>query len=180
LEEQIDEASRPEDQGDSIGVRVNLSRFAMSSESFRRPLEPQSNIPEEILLMVQRNLFALHSFLEGNPHLFHSATGDYSGARAAPASDQEAWKVNYIHLHLVSQLTDQRFQAEQKSVADLQALLARTIEGVSFFLLLIDHRIGELIGRWVYSFTFIVICCLTEYCIPKSERMPPPRRLSAL
>ncbi|KAF8507029.1 nucleoporin [Russula emetica] len=90
---------------------------------------PQSNIPEEILLMVQRNLFALHSFLEGNPHLFHSATGDYSGARAAPTSDQEAWK------------------AEQKSVAELQALLARTIEGVSFFLLLIDHRIGELVGQ---------------------------------
>jgi nuclear pore complex protein Nup155 len=44
--------------------------------------------------MVQRNLVALHSFLEGNPHLFHSATGDYSGARAAPASDQEAWKVD--------------------------------------------------------------------------------------
>ncbi|KAI9512809.1 nucleoporin [Russula earlei] len=90
---------------------------------------PQSNIPEDILLMVQSNLFALHSFLEGNPHLFHSATGDFSGARAAPASDQEAWK------------------AEQKSVAELQALLARTIEGVSFFLLLIDHRIGELIGQ---------------------------------
>ncbi|KAI0304810.1 nucleoporin [Russula brevipes] len=98
---------------------------------------PQSNIPEEILLMVQSNLFALHSFLEGNPHLFHSATGDYSGARAAPASDQEAWK------------------AEQKSVAELQALLARTIEGVSFFLLLIDHRIGELIGQYAYaSMTF--------------------------
>ncbi|KAH9044824.1 nucleoporin [Lactarius pseudohatsudake] len=54
---------------------------------------------------------ALHNFLEGNPHLFHSTTGDYSSARAAPASDQEAWK------------------AEQKSVAELQALLARTIEG---------------------------------------------------
>ncbi|KAI0257476.1 nucleoporin [Lactifluus subvellereus] len=90
---------------------------------------PQSNIPEEILFVVHKNLFALRGFLEGNPHLFHSATGDYSGARAAPASDQEAWK------------------AEQKSVAELQALLARTIEGVSFFLLLTDHRIGELIGQ---------------------------------
>lgn len=90
---------------------------------------PHSNVPEDILLMVQRNLEALHNFLEGNPHLFHSTTGDYSSARAAPASDQEAWK------------------AEQKSVAELQALLARTIEGVSFFLLLIDHRIGELIGQ---------------------------------
>src|SRR5216684_733333 len=56
--------------------------------------------------MVQKNLFALHSFLEGNPHLFHSATGDYSGARAAPTSDQEAWKVDYIYLELVSQSTD--------------------------------------------------------------------------
>jgi nuclear pore complex protein Nup155 len=55
-----------------------------------------------MLLMVQRNLFALHSFLEGNPHLFHSATGDYSGARAAPASDQEAWKVNQNHNPLTS------------------------------------------------------------------------------
>ncbi|KAI0274723.1 nucleoporin [Gloeopeniophorella convolvens] len=90
---------------------------------------PQSNIPEDVLVMVQRNLFALNTFLEGNPHLFHSATGDYSGARAAPASDQEAWK------------------AEQKSVAELQALLARTIEGISFFILLIDHRINELIGQ---------------------------------
>ena len=55
-----------------------------------------------MLLMVQRNLFALHSFLEGNPHLFPSATGDYSGARAAPASDQEAWKVNQNHKSLTS------------------------------------------------------------------------------
>lgn len=46
-----------------------------------------------------------------------------------------------------NRLINVSFQAEQKSVAELQALLARTIEGVSFFLLLIDHRIGELIGQ---------------------------------
>jgi nuclear pore complex protein Nup155 len=45
-------------------------------------------------------------------------------------------------------------------VAELQSLLARTIEGVSFFLLLIDHRIGELIGQWVSSFG--LIGCLTD------------------
>ncbi len=39
-------------------------------------------------------------------------------------------------------------------MAELQALLARTIEGVSFFLLLIDHRIGELISQWVYRPSF--------------------------
>jgi nuclear pore complex protein Nup155 len=54
--------------------------------------------------MVQRNLFALHGFLEGNPHLFHSATGDYSGARAAPASDQEAWKVVSVPLQPSSRI----------------------------------------------------------------------------
>lgn len=49
--------------------------------------------------------------------------------RAAPANDQEAWK------------------AEQHSVAQIQALLSRTIEGISFFLLLNDHQIGQLISK---------------------------------
>ncbi|KAI0068445.1 nucleoporin [Artomyces pyxidatus] len=88
-----------------------------------------TNIPQDILFIIQKNLYALKDFLEKNPQLFHSATGDYTGARSAPASDQEAWK------------------AEQNSVAQLQALLARTIEGASFFLLLNDHRIGELIAQ---------------------------------
>jgi nuclear pore complex protein Nup155 len=46
-------------------------------------------------------------------------------------------------------------------VAELQALLARTIEGVSFFLLLIDHHIGELISQWVSS------SALVDYVIDK-------------
>ncbi|KAA1468695.1 nucleoporin [Dentipellis sp. KUC8613] len=89
-----------------------------------------SNLSEDILLMVQKNLYALKEFVDQNPHLFHSTTaGEYAGARAAPANDQEAWK------------------AEQTSVAELQSLLARTIEGASFFLLLNDHRIGDLIAQ---------------------------------
>jgi nuclear pore complex protein Nup155 len=67
--------------------------------------------------------------------------------RSSPAEFQN-WLIN-IYL-----------QAEQKSVAELQALLARTIEGVSFFLLLIDHRIGELIGQYVLS--LIVTHCMTK------------------
>jgi nuclear pore complex protein Nup155 len=38
-------------------------------------------------------------------------------------------------------------QAEQKSVAELQSLLSRTIEAVSFVLLLNDYRLGELIAK---------------------------------
>ena len=44
--------------------------------------------------MVQKNLFALKDLLDQNPHLFHSATGDYAGARVASAGEQEAWKVS--------------------------------------------------------------------------------------
>lgn len=99
--------------------------------------------------MVQKNLFALKDFLDKNPHLFHSGTADYTGARAAPASDQEAWKVRFTCLCRCRRFIDMRphSQAEQNSVAQLQTLLARTIEGASFFLLLNDHRIGELIAQ---------------------------------
>ena len=66
-------------------------------------------------------------------------------------------------------------QAEQKSVAELQALLARTIEGVSFFLLLIDHRIGELIGQWVYP-----LFTISTLLMNLPERMTLLRNLSTL
>jgi nuclear pore complex protein Nup155 len=38
-------------------------------------------------------------------------------------------------------------QFEQQSVMQLQALLSRTIEAISFILLLHDHRMGEIIAR---------------------------------
>jgi len=38
-------------------------------------------------------------------------------------------------------------QAEQKSVGELQSLLSRTIEALSFVLLLNDYRLGELIAK---------------------------------
>ena len=39
------------------------------------------------------------------------------------------------------------YEAEQHSVAQIQTLLARTVEGISFFLLLNDHQIGQLISK---------------------------------
>ncbi|KAI0033421.1 nucleoporin [Vararia minispora EC-137] len=88
-----------------------------------------SNLPEDLLIMVKNNLCALKDFLDKNPLLFHSSASELTGARATAAADQEAWK------------------AEQHSVAELQALLGRTIEGITFFVLLNDHRLGELISR---------------------------------
>lgn len=39
------------------------------------------------------------------------------------------------------------FKAEQSSVAQLQTLLTRTIEAISFVLLLNDYRLGDLIAQ---------------------------------
>ncbi|KII93895.1 hypothetical protein PLICRDRAFT_36114 [Plicaturopsis crispa FD-325 SS-3] len=89
----------------------------------------QLNIAENLLLAVQKNSYALKDFLDRNPQLFHSSPGDPSSARTAPGGEQEAWK------------------AEQSSVAQLQTLLTRSIEAISFVLLLNDYRLGELIGQ---------------------------------
>jgi len=74
-------------------------------------------------------LFALKELLDTNPQLFHSTPGDQAGARGATTSEQEAWK------------------AEQSSVSQMLSLLTRTIEAISFALLLIDHGLGELIAQ---------------------------------
>ncbi|KAI0695140.1 nucleoporin [Cytidiella melzeri] len=87
------------------------------------------NVSDDVLVTVQKNLYALKDTLDKSPHLFHSTPGDHTGARSAAASEQEAWK------------------AEQSSVAQLMALLSRTIEAISFVLLLTDHRLGDLISE---------------------------------
>lgn len=51
-------------------------------------------VPDDILVIAQKNLFALKELLDTNPYLFHSAPGDHTGARSATANEQEAWKVS--------------------------------------------------------------------------------------
>jgi hypothetical protein len=82
-----------------------------------------------VYLTAQKNLYALKELLDTNPQLFHSTPGDQAGARGATTSEQEAWK------------------AEQSSVSQMLSLLTRTIEAISFVLLLIDHKWGELIAQ---------------------------------
>lgn len=60
----------------------------------------ESNISDEVLITVQKNLYVLKDFLDKNPHLFHSAPGDHTGARAAAINEQEAWKVRGIGQHV--------------------------------------------------------------------------------
>ncbi|KAG6332506.1 hypothetical protein ID866_6583 [Astraeus odoratus] len=87
------------------------------------------NIEEGLLATVQKNLYALKEFMDKNPHLFHSTPGDLAASRGPAGREQEAWKV------------------EQHSVSQLQSLLTRTIEAISFVLLLNDYRLGELIAQ---------------------------------
>ncbi|KAF9229208.1 nucleoporin [Gyrodon lividus] len=87
------------------------------------------NVEESLLVTIQKNSYALKEFLDKNPHLFHSTPGDPTASRSTVGHEQEAWK------------------AEQSSVAQLQALLTRTIEAISFVLLLSDYRLGELIAQ---------------------------------
>ncbi|KAK2461979.1 hypothetical protein APHAL10511_006442 [Amanita phalloides] len=85
-------------------------------------------LPDDTLVTIQKNLFSLKEFMDKNPHLFHSAPGESASVRT-PITDQEAWKV------------------EQSSVSELLSLLTRTIEALSFVLLLNDYRLGELIQQ---------------------------------
>ncbi|KAJ3551449.1 hypothetical protein NM688_g4699 [Phlebia brevispora] len=117
------------------------------------------NISDEVLVIVQKNLQALKDLLDKNPHLFHSAPGDYTGARSATASEQEAWK------------------AEQSSVSQLLNLLGRTIEAVSFVLLLTDHRIGELISQCDTSVQKMITGLTFEQLITTQDGVTASRAL---
>jgi nuclear pore complex protein Nup155 len=88
----------------------------------------ESAVHENVYITAQKNLYALKEPLDTNPQLFHSTPGDQASARGATTGGREAWK------------------AEQSSVSQMLSLLTRTIEAISFVLLLIDHRWGELIA----------------------------------
>lgn len=106
-----------------------------------------SNMPDDKLIVIQKNLYALRDFLDRNPQLFHSSPGESSGGRAPAGNDQEAWKVRDLKsLEVIPPLSHYP-QTEQQSVAQLQALLNRTVEAISFVLLLVDYRLGELISK---------------------------------
>ncbi|KAI0963698.1 hypothetical protein AcW1_000705 [Taiwanofungus camphoratus] len=117
------------------------------------------NIHEELLITAQKNLYALKELLDTNPHLFHSAPGDHTGARSATASEQEAWK------------------AEQESVSELLSLLARTIEAISFILLLNDHRLGELIRQCEPDIQKLVTSMTSEDLITDQKGVTTSRAL---
>ncbi|KAH0838249.1 nucleoporin [Lanmaoa asiatica] len=117
------------------------------------------NVDDNLLVTVQKNLYALKEFLDKNPHLFHSTPGDPAASRNTVGHEQEAWK------------------AEQSSVAQLQALLTRTIEAISFVLLLSDYRLGELIAQCDAETQKLVIAMTYEELVTTQNGINASRAL---
>ncbi|KAG9314302.1 nucleoporin [Chiua virens] len=117
------------------------------------------NVDDNLLVTVQKNLYALKEFLDKNPHLFHSTPGDPAASRNTVGHEQEAWK------------------AEQNSVAQLQVLLTRTIEAISFVLLLSDYRLGELIAQCDAETQKLVIAMTYEELITSQNGINASRAL---
>ncbi|THH08723.1 hypothetical protein EW145_g2498 [Phellinidium pouzarii] len=93
------------------------------------PTGQSTNFDDVALVTVQRNLYALKNFLDRNPQLFSSAPGDHVGSGGRQNNEHDAWKV------------------ELSSASHLQTLLCRTVEAISFVLLLIDYHFGDLVSQ---------------------------------
>lgn len=81
------------------------------------------------MVTIQKNLYALKNTLDSNSQLFSSAPGDQVSTGGRQHVEHDAWK------------------AETTSVSHLQALLGRTVEAISFVLLLIDYHLGDLVTQ---------------------------------
>lgn len=96
---------------------------------YHRPNGQTANLADSLLVNVQRNLYALKVFLDKNPQLFVSAPGEQVGSRHN--NEQDAWKI------------------ENTSYSQLHSLLTRTVEAISFVLLLIDYHVEDLTAQCV-------------------------------
>lgn len=70
-------------------------------------------------------------------------------------------------------------QAEQNSVSELTLVLTRTIEALSFILLLNDYRLGDLINQLVFSIEFFFLLTSVDVnLIFKIWLHPSPTKIS--
>ena len=69
--------------------------------------------------------------MDKNPQLFSSGSSEQVGAGVGgrQSHEQDAWKI------------------ENTSASHLHALLGRSIEAISFVLLLVDYHLGELVAK---------------------------------
>ncbi|KAG6885845.1 hypothetical protein C0993_008808 [Termitomyces sp. T159_Od127] len=114
-------------------------------------------IAENVIVIIQKNLFLLKDFLDKNPHLFHSSPSESSNR--VPVAEQEAWR------------------AEQNSVSEIISLLSRTIEALSFVLLLNDYMLGDLISQCDPEIQRLIAAQTFETLITSQDGMTISRAL---
>ncbi|KAG6818004.1 hypothetical protein H0H87_009159 [Tephrocybe sp. NHM501043] len=114
-------------------------------------------IAENVIVTVQKNLFLLKDFLDKNPHLFHSSPSEPSSR--IPIAEQEAWR------------------AEQNSVSEILSLLGRTIEALSFVLLLNDYMLSDLISHCSPEIQQLIAAQTFESLITSQDGMTISRAL---
>lgn len=61
--------------------------------------------------------------------------------------EQEAWKVSFYLRYIETHCSSDMIQAEQASIAQLLSLLTRTIEALSFVLLLNDYHFADIMTK---------------------------------
>ncbi|KAG6898064.1 hypothetical protein C0992_006542 [Termitomyces sp. T32_za158] len=114
-------------------------------------------VAENVIVIIQKNLFLLKDFLDKNSHLFHSSPSESSNR--VPVAEQEAWR------------------AEQNSVSELISLLSRTIEALSFVLLLNDYMLGDLISQCDPEIQTLIAAQTFETLITSQDGMTISRAL---
>lgn len=132
---------------DGLAIYLNrLLRPFWSQKITKKELVPgegerqTANVPANGLVGPQRELRSLQTFLQQNAQLF--GMGGSSGNAMAQA------RGGFGRSTGTSPESDQvAMRAEQESFDALQMLLSRTLEALSFVLLLIDYRLPNLVQR---------------------------------
>ncbi|KAL7409572.1 Non-repetitive/WGA-negative nucleoporin C-terminal-domain-containing protein [Mrakia frigida] len=106
-------------------------KITKSSPIPTNPSRQISNLPDQTLKSVLRDLSSLKNFIERNSQLFTTGPGsEYSSISNSNdrSNDQEAWR------------------AEQESLNSIVSLVTQAIEALSFVLVLVDHKLPETIA----------------------------------
>ncbi|OXV07639.1 hypothetical protein Egran_04597 [Elaphomyces granulatus] len=114
------------------GIALYMSRLLRSiwKKEIANASNPQKILPSvnaEKLQMIQRDLSALQGFFKENKSFIEGLSGPEALSRASTKQEEVA------------------LQAEHRALHSLVHLLADTIEGISFVLVLFDERVDEIV-----------------------------------
>lgn len=105
------------------------------------------NVPASSLVGPQRELRSLQKFLTQNAQLFGLGAAAGAGAAASGGAGPASRAAGALVGRAGGEGDQVAFKTEQDSLDALRSLLSRTLEALSFVLLLIDYRMSSLVHR---------------------------------